>query len=159
MGAPHIHADLSARRFGGEPNDYIKIHEVMDSSKKAFADVRHRALTHNSWFVTEILERIFGATIRNSDGNLVAVREIGQWHIMEDYGGAFPSAQDFLQQIPLEKWMNNGEDNQVPPSNRKLPKFDKRLLEPKQKEKKKKVHISEEDFFRQGGCGGGGRLD
>lgn len=175
MGAPHVHAELSAKRFGGKPDDYIQVHELMDSSKKAFGDLRHRALTHNSWFVTEIIERIFGNTLKNSDGKRVAVREIAQWHIMEDYGGAFPSAQDFLANIKYEKWMNNGEDGAIPPSNEGLPPFDKSLLDPGTtktgllekyleslpnavseggKKREKKIIPS-----RQGGCGGGGRLD
>lgn len=33
---PYIHAELSAKRFGGVPEDYLDIHELMDSSKAAF---------------------------------------------------------------------------------------------------------------------------
>lgn len=62
MAKPIVHARSSARRFGGVAEDYLEIHDLMDSSKSAFPDNRHRALTHNSWFFF-IVERIFGHEI------------------------------------------------------------------------------------------------
>lgn len=62
MSHPLIHAKSSARRFGGIPEDYLEIHDLLDSSKSAFPDNRHRALTHNNWFFF-IVERIFGHEI------------------------------------------------------------------------------------------------
>lgn len=106
---PWIHAQSSAKRWGGRPEDYIEIHNLMDSSKAAMADCRHRALTHNAWFVGVILERIFGVTITNSNGRTVSVRSIGEEHVLEDYRGRFiPTAQDFLQNMELETWMVSG---------------------------------------------------
>ena len=110
MSKPYIHAVSSARRFGGVPEDYIEIHNLMDSSKGTIADSRHRALTHTAWFLSVILERIFGVVITNSDGRKVSVRDIGEQHILEDFGGRFiPSAQDYLQGIPMETWMLSGK--------------------------------------------------
>ena len=63
MAKPIFHAESSARRFGGTPEDYLPIHDLMDSSKGAVADNRHRALTHNAWFLSNIIERVFGHTI------------------------------------------------------------------------------------------------
>ncbi len=77
MSKPYLHAVSSARRFGGTPEDYIEIHNLFDSSKGAIADNRHRALTHTSWFLSVILEQIFGVTITNTDGRKVSVRDIG----------------------------------------------------------------------------------
>lgn len=54
-GKPHIHAVSSAKHYGGSPDDYLDIHQFMDSSKGAIADNRHRALTHNSWFLSVVL--------------------------------------------------------------------------------------------------------
>jgi hypothetical protein len=62
MSKPWIHAVSSARRWGGKPEDYIEIHNLMDSSKATIADSRHRALTHNAWFIGTILEKIGVAT-------------------------------------------------------------------------------------------------
>jgi hypothetical protein len=90
-----------------------------DSSKGTIADSRHRALTHNAWFLSTILERVFGHNITNSDGRLVSVRDIGEQHILEDFGGRYiPSAQDYLQEIEIKEWMVKGLG--APPSFAKL---------------------------------------
>lgn len=121
MSKPYIHSLSSARRFGGVPEDYIEIHNLLDSSKACICDNRHRALTHNSWFIGTILERIFGITITNSDGKKVSVRDVGEQHVAEDFKGRFiPTAQDFLAEIDFKDWMNNGAG--VPPSFSKLEK-------------------------------------
>lgn len=129
MSKPYIHAVSSAKKWGGVPEDYLAIHDLMDSSKGTIADSRHRALTHNAWFLSVILEKIFGHNITNSNGRLVSVRDIGEQHILEDYGGRFiPSAQDFLQEIELKEWMVKGMGE--PPSFGKLVKrTEKRKVE------------------------------
>jgi hypothetical protein len=112
MSKPWIHSKNSARKFGGKPEDYLDIHNFMDSSKGAIGDNRHRALTHNSWFVSADgpLERIFGVVIKNSDNKEVSVRDIGEQHILEDFGMKFiPTAQDYLQEMEFKSWMNNGK--------------------------------------------------
>jgi len=110
MSKPYIHALSSARRFGGKAKDYIAIHNLMDSSKAVICDNRHRALTHNSWFIGTILEKIFGVTITNSDGKEVSVRDIGEQHVAEDFRGRFiPSAQDYLAEMEMKGWMNNAD--------------------------------------------------
>lgn len=119
MAKPFIHAKSSAKRYGGKAEDYQAIHDFLDSSKGAIADNRHRALTHNAWFLSNVLERVFGATIKNSDGRLVSVRDIGEQHILEDFRMKFiPSAQDYLAEIEFQPWMDNG--NGTPPSAAKL---------------------------------------
>lgn len=120
MSKPWIHAQSSAKKYGGKPEDYLEIHNLMDSSKSAMPDNRHRALTHNSWFLF-ILERIFGTVMTNSDGKKVSVRDIGEQHILEDFCGKFiPSAQDYLQEMEFKDWMQNG--NGHPPSFIKIEK-------------------------------------
>lgn len=119
MSKPYIHALSSARKFGGIPEDYLDIHNLMDSSKAAIADNRHRALTHNSWFIGTILEKIFGVTRTNSAGKFYSIRDIGEQHVLEDNRGKFiPTAQDYLQEIESKQWMQNGAG--VPPSSAKL---------------------------------------
>lgn len=123
MSKPWIHATSSARKFGGKPEDYVDIHELMDTSKAVIADNRHRALTHNSWFIATILPRVFGTTFLNSDGRVVSVRDIGEQHVLEDFGGRFiPTAQDYLQDIPAHDWINNGRKGQNPPSHESVPR-------------------------------------
>ena len=120
---PWIHAKSSAKRYGGAPEDYLEIHQLMDSSKSAFPDNRHRALTHNAWFIGAggILERIFGCVITNSDGKEVSVRDIGEQHILEDFGMRYiPAASDYLEEMEVKQWMNNGKGEEVPSSHKKI---------------------------------------
>lgn len=50
-------------------------------------------------------EKIFGATITNSDGRVVPVRYIGEQHVKEDLG-LIPTVADWLTCIKPEKpWM------------------------------------------------------
>lgn len=120
MSKPWIHALSSAKRHGGKPEDYLEIHNLMDSSKSAIADSRHRALTHNAWFIGFVLEKVFGTVITNSDGKKISVRDIGEEHVMEDYNMQYiPTAQDFLSEMEMREWMINGR-GQRPPSMRKV---------------------------------------
>jgi hypothetical protein len=114
---PWIHAVSSARKFGGEPEDYIEIHNFMDSSKGTVADNRHRFLSHNSWFIAPDgpLERIFGVCICNSEQRTVSVRAIGEQHILEDFGGVIPTPQDYAMEMICTPWMSGMG---VPPSAR-----------------------------------------
>lgn len=120
MGAPLHHANASASKYGGVPEDYLEIHELMDSSGMVLADNRHRVLTHTSWFITAILPRIFGNFITNSEGKRVPVKYIGTDHILEDYHMKFvPTAQDFLENMRYQEWMQNGA-GEPPPSAKRL---------------------------------------
>lgn len=121
MAKPYFHAQSSAKKYGGVWEDYMEIHEFMDSSKAAFPDNRHRALTHNSWFVGVVLPRVFGETFRRkSDNKIVCTRDIGEQHCLEDFKFKFiPSAQDFLQEMDFLPWMQNGM-GEPPISHKKL---------------------------------------
>ncbi len=115
MSKPYIHALSSVKHHGGVVSDYLPLHEFMDSSKATIADNRHRALTHNSWFILTIIPKVFGETFVNSDGKTVSSRDIAEEHVQEDYGNRFiPSAQDFLQEMEYTEWMTNGKGS--PPS-------------------------------------------
>ena len=102
---PVEHADSSVLRFGGEPEDYIEIHEWFDASKEHHADFRHRALRHHSQGIYEA-ERKFGTVICNAEGTRVPVRVIGEQHVREDLG-RIPSLSDWLKGIggELQPWM------------------------------------------------------
>ncbi len=52
-----IHAQSSAKRWGGTPEDYIAIHERMDSTKSAHAEVTHRCVFHSA-FGFDITEKV-----------------------------------------------------------------------------------------------------
>lgn len=115
MSKPWIHAKSSARKWGGIPEDYLPIHELMDSSKSVTSLPSHRILTHQSWFISTILPRIFGEVFnRKSDGKPVSTRDIGEQHVAEDFKGFIPSASDFIDELNIQPWMMNG--NGTPPS-------------------------------------------
>lgn len=105
---PQIHAENSAKRYGGTPEDYLDIHRLMDSTKSCISDNRHRFLTHNSWFITHVLPLIFGERRKNSDGKMYNVKDVGEYHVLEDFRMKFiPTPQDYAEHMTLEGWMNN----------------------------------------------------
>jgi len=103
MAHPVEHAQNSTRKFGGTLEDYLAIHRWYDESKAFFPDFRHRALLHHAEGIF-LAERIFGVTVRNSDGAEVAVRYLGEQHVKEDLG-RIPTVQDWLTRIRPESWM------------------------------------------------------
>ena len=105
MSHPFYHAQSSAKKFGGQPEDYQAIHDWFDATKSHFADPRHRALRHHSLGIFEAEEK-FGVTIKNSDGKDVPVRLIGERHVIEDCGRV-PTVADWLRCIMAEPWMNS----------------------------------------------------
>lgn len=105
MAHSYHHALNSARKFGGKPEDYQKVHNWFDETKEHYADFRHRALRHHSLGIFEA-EKEFGVTITNSDGKQVPVRLIGEQHVKEDCG-FIPTVQDWLRHIKAEKWMSS----------------------------------------------------
>jgi hypothetical protein len=102
----HYHALSSVRRWGGEPQDYLPLHQWFDQSKKIVADPRHRALRHHAEGIF-MLETIFGVTIVNSAGRVVPVRLIGEQHVTEDLG-RIPSFADWARLIQPMPWMLRG---------------------------------------------------
>lgn len=108
MSHPYHHAESSARKYGGVPEDYLDIHIWFDVSKAHMANYRHRALRHHALGIFEA-EATFGVTITNSNGRKIPTRFIGEQHIREDCGGRIPSVQDWLRGIPGKSWMSVGD--------------------------------------------------
>lgn len=100
---PFIHAQLSAKKFGGKPEDYLDIHHEMDISKSCLADVRHRAIFHNT-LGCYVMERIFGYTRINSDGKEYSVRDIAEQHVMDDLG-QIPTLGQWFEGMKIQPWM------------------------------------------------------
>ena len=130
------HAVSSARRFGGTPEDYLAIHELMDSSKNAWADQRHRVVLHTSFGISLVsrmigleeqvrvyearvqwmprwlkrllrLPQISPTTIRLSNGRRVPIRFVTEQHCLEDFGFV-PSLEQYMKGLPKEPWMSRG---------------------------------------------------
>lgn len=109
MANPLIHAKSSVKRFGGKVEDYIEIHELLDSPKVTMNNNTSRMLTHNIWFCYHIIPKIFGYNITNSDGKLVDTVDIAMLHVAEDFRMKFiPTVQDYLKHLDVQAWMNNG---------------------------------------------------
>ncbi len=109
MANPLIHSKSSVKRWGGKVEDYLPLHELIDSPKATMNNNSARALTHNTWFAYTIMPKIFGYNITNSDGKSVDVVDIAMLHIAEDFRMKFvPTAQDYLQHIQVQAWFNNG---------------------------------------------------
>lgn len=109
MSTPLKHSESSVRKWKGTVEDYIDIHAKMDCSKKYFPDNRHRMLTHNMFFIFEVIIPLYGEYITNSDGRVVSVKDICELHILEDYHMRYiPTPQDWLENLQLKSWMNNG---------------------------------------------------
>ena len=49
MAKAWVHAESSAKRWGGTPDDYIAIHEKIDQTKSAHAEVTHRCVFHSAF--------------------------------------------------------------------------------------------------------------
>jgi hypothetical protein len=101
------HALSSVKHWGGEPADYLPLHQWFDESKMIVADFRHRALRHHAEGIF-MLERFFGVAITLGNGRIVPVRLIGEQHVREDLG-FIPSFADWMRAIRPEPWMGRAQ--------------------------------------------------
>lgn len=152
---PLEHAQNNVKKYGGKVEDYLPIHEFLDSSKQGLGDKRHRAIFHNSFGIYNVLPRIFGSIFVNSDDKTVSVTQIGEDHVLEDFDGKFiPTLSDFLSEICMQPWMDNG--NGYPPSFKPLTeqKIERQSFRDIQIDGKpnkygyKKIELSSEDIDR-----------
>ncbi len=100
---PYNHARNSAKKWGGKPEDYIEIHNFIDSSKATMPDIRHRAILHSAFGIF-IVEKVFGVTMKNSNGTVISVRDIAEDHVVEDLGH-IPTVEHYLKHLPIMDWM------------------------------------------------------
>lgn len=107
------HAQSAARKWGGEPDDYIGIEEFIDSSKKIIGDIRHRSMYHHTAGVW-LCQEIFGRTISVGErGIQVPVRLIAERHILEDLGW-LPSPKDYIDGMSIKPWMSGTQRKELP---------------------------------------------
>lgn len=94
------HAEISVKRRGGIVEDYLAIHDFMDSTKELCSDNRHRIL-HTHWGIRRVIVPIFGQTITNCNGKIINVKDLcEQDHILPDYLNRFiPTLADFTSAI------------------------------------------------------------
>lgn len=106
MSDPYHHAISSSKKWGGEPEDYLHIHQWFDASKAGFCDNRHRAMRHHGEGIAWAIEH-FGPTITVSSGRVVPVRWVGEQHVKEDIG-RIPTMAEWLREMNHKQWMTFG---------------------------------------------------
>lgn len=100
---PYMHGRVSARKFGGKPEDYQKIHDWFDQTKGYHPDMRHRAILHSAFGIM-LCEQVFGPTMVNSENKIVQVRDVAEQHVLDDMG-TIPTMQDYLKGMPMYNWL------------------------------------------------------
>ena len=109
MSSPLIHAKSSIKRWGGTVEDYLPIHENLDNVKGTGHNLTARLITHNGYYCYNVIPKIFGYEIINSDGKRVDTVDVALLHVAEDYRmKGVPSIQDIVQHIDIQPWMVNG---------------------------------------------------
>lgn len=82
MAHPHEHAKSSARKFGGDPTDYVKYHAWFDQTKAQCPDARHRVILHNSFGIF-LLEQAVMGKIGGEDSPLLEAMKRALRYIQE----------------------------------------------------------------------------
>jgi hypothetical protein len=107
MAHSYDHSRSSARKWGGEPEEYLVYHEWFDATKAWIGHSKHRMFRHHSEGIFE-LEKIFGVSFVNSVGKTVYTRYVGEQHVKEDCFGYIPSAKEWIKALESgkpEEWM------------------------------------------------------
>ncbi len=97
---PQRHANLSAHRRGGTPEDYYALHAFFDTTKELCSDNRHRIL-HNLWGIRRVVIPLFGVQLSLADGSRIATKEVCEAdHVLADFAGKYlPTLSDFADAI------------------------------------------------------------
>ena len=82
---PLQHAQISQKNHGGKWQDYINVHNFLDSSKASCAHFKHRFLLHHAEGI-EIGVKIWGQNLVNSEGKSIEIRQLLTEHLIEDVG-------------------------------------------------------------------------
>lgn len=101
---PYLHANIDIKMFGGIKEDYMDIHEFIDSSYHVIPDIRHRALLHNQ-FGLMLVERLFGQYRINSDNREYSPRDVAENHILGDLG-MIPTVEHYFKNMKIQPWMS-----------------------------------------------------
>lgn len=102
---PIEHAKIHARKYGGKPEDYVDIDDLLDSSKAAHGTMNHRAIYHHT-VGAFLVERIFGHERINSDDKPYSPRQVAEDHIIQDLGW-LPTPDHYLRHMETQAWFGN----------------------------------------------------
>ena len=112
---PSAHARRSVTLLGGTLEDYLPIHQFLESSRLHLPDARHRVLLHTTLGV-QTVEEVFGLELASS----VSTRLVAETHIRADLG-FIPTVEEALDSLPLEPWMFRGAQALTRKLGRKIP--------------------------------------
>lgn len=82
---PLQHAQISQKNHGGTWQDYVEIHNFLDSSKAACAHFKHRFFLHHAEGV-ELGVKMLGQNFVNSEKKTIQTRQLLTEHLIEDIG-------------------------------------------------------------------------
>ena len=80
MAHPYDHCRSSAKKWGGEPEEYLHIHNWFDETKSWYGHSMHRLFRHHSEGIFEC-QKVFGPFFVNSTGKKVMTRYVGEQHV------------------------------------------------------------------------------
>jgi hypothetical protein len=106
----HFMQDLRLIWKGIDEDDerkLMKIIDLMDYGRKYYSDIRYRALTHNTWFVSHVVPRAFRGKLYLSTGAFCMPEQIARLYVEMQFGRV-PSPQAWFENMPMTGWMNNG---------------------------------------------------
>lgn len=100
---PDRHAQRSARRHGGEPDDFYALHAFFDVTKELCSDNRHRLL-HNLWGIRRVVIPLFGPHVALTGGGRARTKDVCEHdHVLLDFRGLYlPTLADFTGAIAEE---------------------------------------------------------
>lgn len=129
---PLQHAQISAKTYGGQWQNYIEVHNFLDSSKAAGAHFKHRFLLHHAEGI-ELGVRIYGEVLTNSENKQIKTKRLLIDHLIEDVGSIvrvedwardlLPNRGDSFYKF-LEKKRAQIETGNIPGENELLTAFD-----------------------------------
>ncbi|HEU0176659.1 MAG TPA: hypothetical protein VFV58_20520 [Blastocatellia bacterium] len=99
---PLQHARITGRRYGGEWQDWIEIHDWIDRSKVIFPSMQHRMFLHSD-FGEWLAIRVYDEAIRSKSGAVTPTRDLFRDHQVEDLGRVVTLAE-WLHEIDADYW-------------------------------------------------------
>jgi Domain of unknown function (DUF6915) len=99
---PLQHARITGRRYGGEWQDWIAIHDWIDRSKAIFPSMQHRMFLHSD-FGEWLTVKIHGEAIEAKDGTVIPTCDLFRDHQVEDLGRVVTLAE-WLREIDADYW-------------------------------------------------------
>jgi hypothetical protein len=104
------HCLHSSERFGGQPDDYLPLHQFINRARTVLPDEASRCVLHHAWGI-DLAVRCFGITFRRSSDHIqIFTRSVAEIHILRDLG-TIPTMVEAIGTVPLAKWMY---DNAMP---------------------------------------------